>query len=114
MRFARFIAGCGLLAAVAVLSTDGSVLSQEKKEGKLKGQLPSGWTKLELTAAQKESVYKIDAEYKDKITKLEDEIKSLRAEQTKKRIGVLTEEQKKKLAEMVTGETPKEKPKDKK
>jgi Spy/CpxP family protein refolding chaperone len=113
MRLARALAGCALLATLVLLSSDG-VLSQEKKEkeGKVKGQLPQGWSKLDLTAVQKEEIYKLNREYKDKTDKLNEEIKKLNAELAKKRVGVLTDEQRKKLIDIVAGE-PKDKPKDK-
>jgi Spy/CpxP family protein refolding chaperone len=113
MRLARALAGCALLATLILLSSDG-VLSQEKKEkeGKLKGQLPQGWAKLDLTAAQKEEIYKLNREYREKTDKLNDEIKKLNEELAKKRVAVLTDEQRKKLIDLVAGD-PKDKPKEK-
>jgi hypothetical protein len=110
MRLARLLAGVALLATLVLLSSDG-VLSQDKKDGKTKGQLPQGWSKLELSAAQKEEIYKLNREHKDKVDKLKDEIKKLDEELARKRVGVLTDEQRKKLIDMVAGES-KEKPKD--
>ena len=115
MWIARALAGCTLLATLVLLSSDG-VLSQDKKDktpAKIKGQLPPGWGDLGLSAAQKEEVYKINADYREKIQKLQDEMDKLRAEQNKKRLTVLTDEQRKKLRDTVGGEDPKEKPKDK-
>lgn len=112
MRLARALAACALLATLVLLSSDG-VLSQDKKDtGKIKGQLPQGWSKLNLTAAQKEDVYKLNREYADKIDKLNDEIAKLREELARKRVAVLTDEQRKKLVDIVTGES-KDTPKDK-
>jgi len=113
MRLARVLAGRALLATLVLLSSDG-VLSQEKKEkeGKTKGQLPQGWSKLDLTAAQKEDIYKINREHKDKVDKLKEEIRKLDEEYTKKRVAVLTDEQRKKLIDIVAGD-PKDKPKEK-
>ena len=75
MRIARALAGCALLATLALLSSDG-VLSQEKKDkAKVKGQLPQGWSKLDLTAAQKEEIYKINADSKEKVDKLKADIR---------------------------------------
>ena len=115
MRLARIVAGCAMVAALLLLSSDG-LFSQEKKdkEGKIKGQLPSGWSKLNLTAAQKEEVYKVQADHKAAVDKLKEEIAKLDAELVKKRLAVLTEEQRKKLRESVGGEPdPKDKSKDK-
>jgi hypothetical protein len=115
MKIARALAGCTLLATLVLLSSDG-VLSQDKKDkppAKIKGQLPPGWGDLGLSAAQKEDVYKINAEYKEKVDKLEDEIKKLRAEQVKKRLTVLNDDQRKKLRDAIGGEDPKDKSKDK-
>ena len=115
MRIARALAGCTLLATLVLLSSDG-VLSQDKKDkapAKIKGQLPQGWGDLGLSAAQKESVYKLNAEYKEKVDKLEDEIKKVRAELAKKRLALLTDEQRKKWRDTIGGEDPGDKAKDK-
>jgi hypothetical protein len=102
MRIARALAGAACLATLLLLMSTDGVQSQEKKDSaKLKGQLPSGWTKLDLSATQKESIYKLNAEYKEKTDKLRAEIRALDAELAKKRADVLTAEQKKKLAELV-------------
>jgi hypothetical protein len=114
MRFARIVAGCAMVAALLLLSSDG-LFSQDKKdkEGKVKGQLPQGWSKLGLSAAQKEEVYKLNAEHKAGVDKLKEEIAKLDAELVKKRLAVLNEDQRKKLREMVGGEPdPKDKGKD--
>jgi Spy/CpxP family protein refolding chaperone len=111
MRLARILAGAALITTFALLSS-GGVVSQEKKEGKAKGQLPAGWSKLELTAAQKEEVYKINREHKEKVDKLRAEIRKLDEEYAKKRVAVLTDEQRKKLIDLVAGES-KDRPKEK-
>ena len=88
--------------------------TQPRKKGegrKVKGQLPQGWSKLDLTAAQKEEIYKINREHKDKVDKLREEIRKLDDEYSKKCVAVLTDEQRKKLIDIVAGE-PREKPKD--
>jgi Spy/CpxP family protein refolding chaperone len=114
MRFARFLAAGAIVAAIFLLSSDG-VISQDRKDApKIKGQIPPGWGKLNLTAAQKQSIYAIQSEYKEKIQKLEDEIAALKTEQQKKMVAVLTAEQKKQLTAGLTGEgDAKERPKDK-
>jgi len=100
MRSVRALAGCALLTALVLLSSDG-LMSQEKKETKTKGQLPAGWTKLDLTATQKEEIYKLNAEYREKQAKLKAEMAKLDAELARKRVAVLTDEQRKKLVELI-------------
>ncbi|WP_020469536.1 hypothetical protein [Zavarzinella formosa] len=102
MRLARLGALAFVMALGFLASSDG-VQSQDKKEAKVKGQLPAGWKALDLTASQKEEVYKIQTEYRGKVDKLEDEIKKLKAEQSKKMSEVLTAEQKKKLIDAIDG-----------
>jgi len=115
MRLVRVIAGCAVLGAIFVLSTNGNLSQgQDKKEPpKVKGQLPQNWAKLDLSAAQKEEIYKIQADYKQKTDKLQEEIRKLNAEMAQKRVAVLTDDQKKKLAEIVgVDPKPKEKAKE--
>ena len=112
MKVARALAGGALVATLVLVSSDG-LLSQDKKDSRLKGQLPPGWSKLDLTAAQKEDIYRLNAEYKAKTDKLNDEIRQLQSELSRKRISVLTEEQRKKLVDLVVPETGKEKAKEK-
>lgn len=107
MRYARMLAAVAVLASVVLMSSDG-VLSQDK-EKKAKGQVPQGWGKLMLTAAQKEKIYEIQTKYKEDVKKLKDQIAALEAKERTELIGVLTEEQKKILRE---GLDPKEKSKD--
>ncbi|MSR52010.1 MAG: hypothetical protein EXS09_01815 [Gemmataceae bacterium] len=105
MNRARILAGCAMIATVLLLSTSG-VTSQEKKEvkdpPKAKGYIPTGWGKLNLDAAQKQAIYAVQGEYKEKISKLEDEIKKLEADKYKKMVGVLKAEQKKILTDGLT------------
>lgn len=107
------IGALSFVMVLVLMACSDAVQSQEKKDPpKAKGILPPGWKALELTASQKEEVYRIQSEYRSKIDKLEDEIKKLRAEQTKKVNEVLTPEQKKKLIDAIDGgkkEEPKKK-----
>jgi len=61
---------------------------------KPKGMIPDGWKGLELTPAQKEKIYGIQATYKVKIAAMEEQ---LRAQQTTEMVNVLTDTQKEKL-----------------
>jgi len=110
MRPVRLAAVAFAMAMGLLMCSDG-VQSQEKKDApKVKGQLPPGWKALDLSEEQKLGVYKVQTEYREKITKLEEEIKKLRTEQTKKMSEVLTADQKKKLIDAIAGEK-KEEPK---
>lgn len=111
MRLARVIGACVLIGMLALIPTSG-LQSQDRKSSKVRGQLPAGWGKLNLSTAQKEEIYKLNKDYKDKIDKLEEEIKKLQDELAKKRVAVLTDEQRKKLLDSVSGGAP-EKPKTK-
>jgi hypothetical protein len=112
MRLIRTLTVCALVATLALLSLHGVTGQDTKpKEPKTKGQLPQGWSKLGLTEDQKEQVYKLNAEHKEAVDKLKEEIAKLDAQLVKKRLAVLNDEQRKKLREMVGGEPD---PKDKK
>jgi hypothetical protein len=97
--------------AVLVLFCFGGVSGQDRRDTP-KSAIPPGWATLGLTDAQKVEVLKINAEYREKFDKLEEEIKKLKAEQVKKRVAVLTDEQRKKLREQAGEPEPpaKEKP----
>src|ERR1051325_4571690 len=107
-----------LLVGVVLLSGTG-VFSQEKKDppkdpakdtkdakdskdskdppGKLKGFLPKYWSKLGLTDAQKQDVYRTQAKYSDQIKKLQDQLDALKEEEKQELAKVLSPEQKKRL-----------------
>ncbi len=101
-------------AAVAVMAT-GLIYGQGKDTpAKTKGSLPSGWSKLKLSAEQKQKVYNIRAEYKTKIDELSKQIAVLRDKELADCVNVLTSDQKEKLKKIVVGETPEEKKEEKK
>jgi Spy/CpxP family protein refolding chaperone len=111
----RILAALVLMSCIAFLSSDG-LMSQEKKDPapKVKGTLPSGWGKLELTADQKSAIYKVQAKYKEELKKLKEKEDELKAEERREMVKLLTPGQKKKLEEAATGETgSKDAPKDK-
>jgi Spy/CpxP family protein refolding chaperone len=101
MRLARLLAFCAVVAAIALLSS-GGVNSQEKKDAtpKLKGQLPSGWPRLGLTDEQKQEVFKLQDEHKRKVGVFKEQIAFHDAELVKGRLGVLTDEQRRKMREL--------------
>ena len=109
LRCALFVLG---LALLAVTSTSGQDKKSDKDDPKVKGTLPAHWRELGLSDDQKQKVYKVQAGYKAKIDDLEKKIKDLKAEEQEERLKVLTEDQRKKLREILAGE-PKDKDKDK-
>lgn len=90
----------GLSVIVLVLFAGGWLVGQET----IKGTLPAHYGKLGLSDEQKQKVYKIQADYKGKIEKLEKELTSAKADQKKDVEAVLTAGQKVKLKELQTGE----------
>jgi Spy/CpxP family protein refolding chaperone len=111
LRCAFFVLG---LALLAVTSTSGQDKKGDKDDPKVKGTLPAHWKDLGLSDDQKQKVYKIQANYKTKIDDLEKKIKDLKAEEHEERLKVLTDDQKKKLREILLGEPKdKDKPTDK-
>ena len=103
----RLRAGVAVLV-VSILATGWLLGADEKKpdEPKAKGFLPQNWGKICLTTDQKQDVYKIQAKYNADIDKLKAKIDALKAEEKVELEKVLTEDQKKKLKEIKTGEKP--------
>lgn len=73
-----------------------------KEDDKPKGRLPNNFTKLDLTTAQREKIYAIQASYEPKIDDLAQQIKELMAQRETDVEGVLTAAQKTKLEEIRT------------
>lgn len=98
-----------LLVGVVVLS--GGVVGQDAKKEtkkadpptKVKGTLPPNWGKIGLTNDQKQEIYKIQAKYKAEIDALEAKIKGLKGTRDMEMKAVLNPDQKKKLAEVLSG-----------
>jgi TolA-binding protein len=79
--------------------------SKEKEPAvKFKGSLPSRWGQIGLSEDQKQHVYKIQSQYRDEIDKLQAKIEELKSQQKKEMEKLLTEEQKKRLRELLLGE----------
>jgi Spy/CpxP family protein refolding chaperone len=116
MRLTRILAGLALLTALALLGA-GDTRSQDKDKEKAKsgaekkaaGPLPKYWDELGLTDAQRAEVVKLTREQKHKVDKLREEIKKLEEEYARKRVAVLSDEQRKKLIDLVAGPEPKDK-----
>ena len=84
------------------------------QDKKIKGQLPAGFKDLDLTAAQVEKIYSINAEYKTKLDALAKQVAELKSQQKKAQGAVLTDDQKSKYTAFLTGEAAKAKKKDEK
>jgi hypothetical protein len=70
----------------------------------------AGWQKLDLTDAQKDEILKLNAEFYVRRQKLRQEMVKLDAELARKRVQVLTDEQKKKLVDLIATDSLEEKP----
>lgn len=101
------------VAALLILGLVGFAASQEKdkdakkpadKPTKLKGFLPANFKKLGLTDKQVQEVYRVQAEYKSKLDDLKAKMKQLQDAQREAVEKVLTDEQRKRLKEIRTGE----------
>lgn len=90
-------------------TTTGSV--KEEPKTKLKGTLPANFGKLNLSDAQKQQIYRLQAEYAEKLDKLEKQIEKTRAERNEGYRNVLTKAQRDRLDEIRRGT--KEEPKGK-
>ncbi len=115
MRLSQVVlAGLALLSALALLGS-GGVQSQDKEkpkagtDRKAAGQLPMNWDQLGLTDAQRAEVVKLTREQRDKVDRLKEEIRKLDEEYARKRVAVLTDDQRKKLVDVVGGPEPKDK-----
>lgn len=75
------------------------------KEGsaRVRGFLPANYRKLGLSEEQRQKVYKVQAEYDDKIKDLEEQIAEMKAKRSKAVESVLTEAQKARLKEITSG-----------
>lgn len=103
MTFARGLLG---LAAL-ILVMGGSLLGQDKKDtAKAKGTLPQNWSKIGLTDAQKQDIYKVQTEYRGKIEDLQAQIKKLQNDERAELQKVLTDAQKARLKEILLEKAP--------
>jgi Spy/CpxP family protein refolding chaperone len=105
------LAGFAILAVALLVGTG---TSQEKKD-KIKGQLPPGWKKLDLSKEQVIKIYSIQTQFREKIKQLEQELAKIKTQERSEMIQVLSEDQKEALRKITLGEETKKKapPKDK-
>ena len=104
---------CVTALAAAVLA-GGWLMGDDKKPDdppKVKGQLPAHFKKLGLTDKQTKEIYKIEADYHEKVVALQQQIDDLKRAEHLDVDNVLTDEQKAHLRELLTAEVPeKDKP----
>jgi len=97
---------------VGMLVMGGILVAQETKKAadppaaRVKGQLPQNWSKLGLTDQQKQKAYTIQAKYDKEIETLEAQLRDLRQKERMELATVLTEEQKKRLRELLAEKVP--------
>ena len=97
---------CLTALAVAVLA-GGWLMGDDKKPAdppKVKGQLPAHFKKLGLSDKQIQQIYKIESDYHQQISVLQQKIDDLKKAEHLDVDDVLTEEQKTRLKELLTAE----------
>ena len=115
-RFALALAFVGAFLAGGLLMSGVSLQADDKTEVKIRGTLYAKWKDLGLSKDQVQDIYKIQAEHRGQIDKLELQIKKLRADERSAAEKILTPAQKARLKELISGETSKDRtttPKDK-
>ena len=108
------------LIAIIVVAAVGTLSGQDNKTdlpadkaAAKRPALPLYWDRLGLTEEQQAEVLRLTAEYRPKRQRLLDELGRLDAELARKRVAVLTDDQKRKLVDLVGAEPPKDRPGDK-
>ncbi len=81
--------------------SDSKDSADSKSTTRLRGQLPANYRRLSLSEEQTQKIYKIQADYADKIRDLEEKIKAAKAEEKKKIEAVLTPAQLARLKEIL-------------
>jgi hypothetical protein len=81
-------------------------VKEKEPAAKLRGQLPPNWGKLGLDDAQRQRIYKIQADYREKIDALQSQLDALRDRQRRDMEGILTGAQKARLRDILAGKAP--------
>jgi hypothetical protein len=101
------VVGVAFLGAAMLVSTG---LSQDKKDkDKIKGMLPPGWKKLDLSKDQIAKIYEVQTKFRADFKKLEDQINELKTKERAEMVKHLTEDQKELLRKLTIGEEKKDK-----
>lgn len=109
----RSVLGACLLTALLGTTVLPLAAQDAKKTAKAKGRLPAYYADV-VDDAEKEKIYAIQAQYADKIDKLEAELEALKDERDKKIEGVLPAAKLKKIEELKADAAKKRKDADKK
>jgi len=93
---------------VMVFLAGGWLFGDDTKQDapKARGTLPTNWSKLGLSAEQKQKIYSIRSEHRTKIEALQRELKELQKKELEECAKVLTEAQKARLREILTEKVP--------
>ncbi len=111
LRFLALLVAFGVLTPALAFQDKDS--KDDKKEGKkdgkkeppkLKGMLPPNFKKLGLTDKQVQTIYKLQADFKEKTDELKAKLDKLKKEERDKIEAVLSPEQMKRLKEIRSGE----------
>jgi len=97
------------VVGLALLVADRGFSQQDKAEPapKVKGQLPTYWSKIGLSDEQKQKVYAARASYSGKIEALTKKVKQLKAEERAELEKILTDDQKAALRRLLLEKGPK-------
>jgi hypothetical protein len=87
---------------IAAFAVVGLSWGDDKKDPK--GSLPAHYKELGLNDEQTAKIKKIHGEFKDKIDDLKAQLKKLESEEKTEYLKVLTDDQKKKLAQLAIGD----------
>jgi Spy/CpxP family protein refolding chaperone len=110
LRLAVVMVAVALLGAAAFQEKDKDKgKKDDKTPAKLKGTLPMHYKQVGLSADQVQKIYKIQADYKDKLEDLKKKMDQLKSDQKDAMEKVLTPDQLKKLKALRAGEKPPEK-----
>ncbi len=77
--------------------------------GKMRGQLPQNWGKLGLSEEQKQKIYKIQNDFRNKVDALQKQLADLKDQERKELEKVLTAGQRDQLRQILAGKAPDDK-----
>jgi hypothetical protein len=108
MRYVTYALFVGLVLGGMSFAQDskkGATKDDTRPSARLRGQLPPNYRQLGLSEEQRQSIYKIQNEFSDKIEDLEKQIEKLKTERGRAYVKVLTKAQKDRLDEIQKGKS---------